>query len=561
MDLNSILQTINNFNSTIGQSRQALTEQSGALNEINQGRIAATVKQGDNSALIKEQELLQKQQAEANASAIVEALGGNPSSTGNLIIPAASNYAQARVEAQKSLDKITELENASLLENPLGYIMAQFQLSSEVKKYNSLVDKMDFEKSGVQEISAMANNAAISQKAVQKTVNDATIKAEVENTKLAATLVANALEADAIKNNMQAVVTALELDSKSLDSLVRAKSLINQEQEVALRQEQAAQSRREANLRMRELEDKKAEDEEFLNTVNRGLAALGKQPVNFATVKNMAKLAKGQEDISTWFEIGSSSLNNRVQLASAPLDSLNVIAKYSAQVPAPEKQVVGFVSSVGEQVRKGLEAKGYDQKTLAKEVNKKIVSSAESQLKNVDPTASNNIYAPPSLNTVGQSKAVQESKLWREALAPIADTKDAVPFNNDVIVSTAIAAFKKGKISYNELNEGLGTIYNAAKEINNASKNYTKYALPEMSSFNTEMPLINTFNFNTTKSLGALAYSGAGFVEQDLPQFTGKQLVNMSDSKSRELYLNKYLAATKSQGDVFKNKFIYSNPN
>lgn len=540
MDLGQILAQIAEANSRISQGSQQVASGGRQLNEINAANIEATRKAEEAKSSIQSQKEQLTMDTEARILEIVNRLGGNVDAQGALIAESASRFQEGTRELIASQDKISQLENQSFLDNPIGYIMGRFALRDETIKYNQAIDKVEVAKDTVANISTLSNNAAVSQKAVAKTTTLSMMQARAEEDAAKAEIAVNAVRRQGIADNINNINQVLQLDSAALDNSIKAKGLINQERRMQLDEAEFAQRKVEFNARMEQYTKAKQIDQDFVDTVNKGAEFFGKKPLSAVEIENFKKLANGQERLMDWYLTGKGLDNGRVVLGANPLEAASVLDRNRAATSPADDKIRSFMYTVKEGTEKANKTSGLDPKKLVPVVNNNIVNEAKKQLSNIDTTSSNSIYAPPSLSTLGNSSAVKSSALWKEVLSPLVSIKSDYPLKSEDIIPAAFEAYKNGKITYADLDKGLGTLYKAAAEMNNSIFKYEAYRLPEMNSFNTSVP--------TKPAVSVAVYDPIrGEMSDALASkpYVGTSVVNMMDDKARALYINKYLANMK----------------
>jgi hypothetical protein len=291
------------------------------------------------------------------------------------------------------------------------------------------------------------------------------------------------------------------LDQAGLNATSTGVGIQMQMQNLAIAKANLANSTKSLQLaledrqfRLDERKQSKEELEGFANYVKSGAAVLGfKDVVTYPTNKIIQLINTKDPTVMSLLNTGIQT-----QLAGQPViaESAGVAARNIVQVGAPlrddQKVMKSFFTDVWNKAAspEGGVAGRYDNTKLdqvTKAANSYAISAAQAQKNDIKFGDNTNIYSAPPLPAVLGTPAIQNSEFYKKVFAAHMAAGGLQEFNPEQITSMTLQAIKSGTIDYNTGAEGLQSIFNAAKLINNSTKNYAGFGLPFQDSYRTKM--------------------------------------------------------------------------
>lgn len=323
MDINSILRNMTAVGQAQGAAAAAAqgtydagTEQLMALQgtaESQARQIAANTEQtGMDAAQVN---YMVNKGRENNAAVA----GMNQDDQNNLYIQSLAKITEARAAQDVARAEYNRLNSIGLLDNPIGYIMAQLQLPQVAKQHNAALDQEMIASSRTQETIKLIN--AKNTLAAANTA-DALRKVEEQKAKAAglqAQLQLSKLQMDNISTTGQRAIQSLQLQGAGFQASKDILAVQMDAQKFKLQQESVALQRQQAyEMRQEQLKRKKMETDAEAEAMQRWAAASAM--LGYATPPNPKNLTPEQRAI---IEKTGATL----QLGANPLEAIENIRK------------------------------------------------------------------------------------------------------------------------------------------------------------------------------------------------------------------------------------------
>ena len=475
------------------KAHELMDQQEAAAREMQ----TATMAEGLNKATISEAESSFAANSDAKKAAQNLALGFDPLDQGSK-----SNYwiremHENAAKAYAALDVVNEGTSKTLLNDPLGFISAQFTLPADIAAQHYYVDKYNAAAGSLNEITQASSAASIAINQSQQTTSVAMASAKADNAMQLATLAAAKIKHESAGIQKAGVIEIDQLNAKQLALAVQVHAVQNSDAHLALAQQSAADSHA-MHLRNMELAqanlDKKSDDDvgwqAQMDNYNAGARAGGK--VIYDSVQ-MFKKAQAQYGSSDNFKntvvYGMGILANNGNPVGVPVAPTAGIA--AANYAAGGTRLVGNVAGtyLAEEWNKAKlsPTASKDPIALAAAVDKQAVAGANNQLRSIDNSNPqvHNIYQAPIPAVLFKSTAVMSNPFLATTLAPIVELDKRATITDETLVAKAAAYAQQnpGAGNFNVAAAGIATYYQAAMAKNNMVNMYVENGLPPQKTY------------------------------------------------------------------------------
>jgi hypothetical protein len=523
----------------VGMSNQELVKNSAAAKEIVAGQAQASQeaqdavsKQGDAAGIISKAKDVATQHAESIVQKQAAAMGANPDESGEIMTTLASGWKNAAINAEDKASKLEHDLSISFFEHPLDYVVAHINMDKTIQQADAAVAHRESAFHALSEAHKNVQDSVASANALKSTVTDATMQAnldtiagQIDQKKAELKLQNGGIQLQGLRDLGSMSLQQVTNLSSAYTAQTQAEQLQIAKRGQTIAEEHLQLAKQSADLQKKEWEqkvaDKSATKEDLKNiadTVRAGAAASGIQlPDSDSKVVTMFNMK--QAHYLDWFNAGVVSNSTGKPIVS---DNPGVAARMVVDTNAPLRPEQGTVKTLlvnswtkAVSPQGGLEGK-YDN-TKKDQVTQGAgvfaVKEATKMMGNIDPKDGSNIYAAPPLTAVTQVPAIQTSKWYSSVLKPHMATGELREFQPEQLTSMTIQSIKDGQISFKDAVDGLQGVHAAAMALNNSTKNYTGFGLPDQKGFKVRLSatpgfsLPRTFDLSTTQDVTNLLMS------------------------------------------------------
>lgn len=493
---------------TVGLTSAKLQENSAEVASIrNQQQSDMAAQLLDKTASTEAKQELAKlnnkevQAAENRTAAFASTVGANSDLASDVMLRSAEEIRDRHVKALDARDKLEKAVNTSFWDNPLDYIWENINMESTIRKAEAATISRNDAVQGLQQIQQATQNAVATNNSLIKTKTDAMIQAEAARDKADADMQYKDITIRNAGINMDGLARLSSMTTQELSVAGEARTIRRQEDSDRRQAQSHAMAMKESNIRLEAL--KAAKDEKELDKLDlaaqqdyyiAGAKSIGvevkrmpdRQFARYLLADNTAQeyYKRGMQlSATTEAPISSSAGNTAMFLkeANAPLRPEQAAVKQllSESITAAASSPMGVKDTKGNLVPVDPSKKDSVANATTIVANKKAMDMQ----KNItaDP---NNIYAPPPLPSVYDLPAVKNSAYAKKVLAPQMQAGGLVEFQPAQLISMATNAIRSKQVTYDEAVQGLSTLFNGAREINNATKSYKTFGLPSQTTFN-----------------------------------------------------------------------------
>lgn len=492
----------------VTDANQKLAKNSAAVEELTQQQKqaaadmeSAVAAAAGNNKIVVQAEQLARQDTERRVGKFVTDLGGNPDAANEVLTSVAQEWRAATINAQEKVKTLEEDLSVSFWKDPIKYIGAQINMENTIQQADVAVKRRDLAHQSLTQVQQLTQSSVAEFKALEKTVTDATMEARLDN--VDQELQAKRAEIR-IQNAGVQINSLRDLNSMTAQQINNLQTGVNakrQAEQDKMQRQDFEMRRKEFALRLEEhqqrLADKKATREDLANITNwvkEGAGSLGIdltdmpeskiiQLINMKDSKFMTYLQAGVHKTGT----GKPGISENAGEAARTIFETNAPLRPEQ---APIKKMLTGILQYASTAEAG--AAGRYDNTKKDQVNAGATvianQKAAEMAKNIDHTDRTNIYAPPSIKAVAQVPAIANSPWFKTVMKDQVDAGGLDDFNSQQLITMTSSAVKAGKISFKDATEGLQAAHRAAMMVNNATKNYSGFGLPEQTTFNLTIP-------------------------------------------------------------------------
>jgi len=203
-------------------------------------------------------------------------------------------------------------------------------------------------------------------------------------------------------------------------------------------------------------------------------------------------------------------------------------------------------------VQQELEASGADLSKMSQQeidlaINKQHEKTIEAETKELTPYG-NSVFSAPTFSVLANSKAVQDTKLYKEVLSPISEILDKRGYiDEQQIFDLAATSVVDGISTPEEAAHDIATIFRAAANINTTTEQYTRFHIPPQSSYN--IRLYDSINSRLLEG-GAITESPVAYADPRILRAGTSQVYNAMDEVQ---VLNFLMRRIPRKTDLFKS--------
>lgn len=493
---------------TVGLVNTQLKANSAEVKSIQQEQRAAMQDQLVSQAMSSEakselQQLQMKeaQKAENKSAAFATALGSDTDQTTNIMIRSAEEVRDRHVKAMDARDKLEKDLNTNFLDSPLDWAWAQLNMESTIRRAEAATQSRNDAVQGLQQIQQATQNQVAMNNSLKKTATDAMMQAQAAADKADADIT---YKERVIRNagvNIDKLASLNTMSTQELAVSSEARNIKRQDAADARAAESHNWARKESNLRLEALRE--AKEEKDLAKLD--LAA--QQDYYIAGAKSIGVEVKRMPDrqFARYLladDTAQEYYKRGMQLSAAgeaPIkSSAGETAMFLKQANAPLrpeqssiKQLLTNSMTAAASSKGGVKDGAGNLITVDPSKKDSVAAAttivaqknANNMHSNITPDP-NNIYAAPPLPSVYELPAVKNSAYAKKVLAPQMQAGGLTEFQPSQLISMATNAIRAKQVTYDEAVQGLSSLFNGAREINNVTKQYKTFGLPNQTGFN-----------------------------------------------------------------------------
>lgn len=492
----------------VQENNQTLAERYPVVQELNKQKlqagadsIVAAQMVGDNSQIVLGARLIAEKEAQRRTAETAANLGVTGSmDAADLLNKRAVQWRQADEEALQKTEKLRKDSEIQFLQDPGGYIKAQFYMENTAQEAQNAIDRKTQIAQSIVTMQSLTQQAAQTYNAIKQTDTTASIEAALKAAGAQTQIGINQMKAANAGVAIEALETLNRMDSQQLSNMSVANTALQQERQAKNAAAQLAMSQQSLAIHVSEfnerMEQKRATKEEMDTAgqlLTEGLSIIGKSDgtkLPSSMVPMFMKTPQGQE---AYTRAVQSRLVGHPVIAPSLGELTRIVGRDGAPLMPQQTAVRNLLGTSFATASDPVEAKKYgvnvsDPKNLqdvqgaAAQI---ALKQAQEYLKNIKPGDKANPYAAPPYNTVMEIPGVQNSPLYQKVLKPqhlAGGIQDLDPNN---LIASVVSGIKSNQITHAEGAAGISTIFNAIVEKNRINNNYVGMHLPNQDAYRT----------------------------------------------------------------------------
>lgn len=470
-----------------------LDEQEEASNEA---MLAASIAGGSKATQIAAEESW-KASSDVGVAAMQEALGTSWTAQGSESNKWAARIKENAEKAYSALDIIKEKQTKTLLNDPIGFIEAQFSLPADIATHNYYADKHNKAEDNLNRIISSSNAAAIAVKQMEKRTSNEFAEAKAQEAMALAAGNVAALKRQSAGDKIKGITEINNLTAKQTDLVFRVHALRNSDESLELQRQSQSDNHKLATVRLQqrqeELANKAATEEEWrvdMETRNIGAKAKGvPEIVSLAAFKREFTGPLSKNPIyQDMFAYGSAIQMNDGSLSgiSVAQNAGSAARNYAATggVNLANNPVGSFLSQVYSAQRIHPTAPK-DPIAFAEVVNTAAINEASNMRRSIDNSNPNtpNIYAAPAAAVMIKTFGVMNDPFIVETVKPMLDLNPNTVITDATMLAKAADYAKTNRANFNMAAESISDYYKRAVVLNNSIKLYKENGLPAQTNY------------------------------------------------------------------------------
>ena len=429
--------------------------------------------------------------------------------------------------------RVQEKQSVDFFSNPLKYIVNQVTVEKDLNDLKNAESLRKAAAQRIQDLNAVTQSSAQVQANFAETLTqesaDAAIRLAAVNTQRAM----NETELKAIQYNIEAIRIARDAPIKNLELMFQIRSAQQAEEQLGISRRSAARQdmlaqlaiEREKRLAAKEGQDANAQAEnesQIMSYVNTGRALRGLAPITDMKQKEVLQILRagpnsklGQEFLFDFNMGQQESFKQGTGGARFAENGSQMLQLLQSGIPintTAEQQTVltrlkdAVALTQGQNAKQPLDPK--DKEGAMKRLQQNVDAIVKQDMDNVRLGDAKNPYSIPTLNVLAASiPSIAANPAYNLSLKKRVEAGE--DFTDPGKIITALAEdMRAGKISYAQALSAT-EIFTRAVAINNESKGFKRFGLPEANEFNAivdTMPMIpggsQQVNFLRPDSLG-----------------------------------------------------------
>tara|TARA_Y100001963_G_scaffold52211_1_gene73089 strand:+ start:29613 stop:31349 length:1737 start_codon:yes stop_codon:yes gene_type:complete len=484
--LDGIIQQLAGLNANSQQRAGQLTGAYGAAEGEMQQQASHLQRIGQLTSDAERSRLQMQLETENARIDAANAAGMNVNDVGNIILGLHQQMKQAGTEMIRTQQDLAKLNAESdLIGNPMGWVRGLLYRSEIEGAANQASSNFDTVKKVISDSNAAVQSTALTQNAIQRTLNAQTIDQLAEAKKLQSEVAASQARVEAQKFSIGALEMLQSMEANQFNRNMQMTNAMIDDQrwregfELRKAQFEEAQASRKA----------RQQDEEFYAEQtawgNAAAERLGLRPRSVAEYKRF--LGTNSPEGQRLQMLVEQGYNLETNGSLAPLGATPAEAFINVQAvgidPPPAHRPVRNLVEAAKQTTAFAEATNNPRATpesVTHVFNEEIQKAATAQSKNVT-QAGNNANAVPEIATIlaagtPGAQRLAQSKFGTEVLAAMVSTDNGNP-EAEVLMATGLAAVNEGKITFQELQQGVAAFYQEGVNLTAATGGFQLYSI------------------------------------------------------------------------------------
>jgi hypothetical protein len=549
-DTEDLLAKVLLANKKIDANVATATEQVTAARSASVDVLAAMKDATQHKAALEELKGKEIQRAENRNAEIATNLGTNQDAATDVMLKSANVIRESHLKAMDAREKLEKDLSIKVWENPLDWAWAQINMESTIRNAEAATAKRNDVVQGTKQLQEATQQQVLTSNALVKTKTDAMMLEEAGISKADAEI---KYKEQLIKNAGMDISAMAQLNSMTATQLqvwAEPRNIRRQEEQDARNKEQHAISMKQAQANLDAIKAAKdsREEEKLGLREMQDLYLAGAKSLEVNRVRmpdrQFAQLIKVDEGAMFYYKRGMQLLasgGEGAPLGNSAGDAAMLIKNTNAPLRAEQKAIKDLLGSTLSEAASGNIIKGKDGKqimvdpknpnSVANAATALALKKAEGYLASISQDPNNPYAIAPLPSVLSSVKGIQETAYYQKILKAQNDIGGLKDFDPNQLVGLATAGIKSKQITMDEAVKGLGALFGGATALNNATKQYSKFGLPNQ----------NSLNFQVSKGFG------------------NNKIINLMDAKQLQLHLSSELSnintAERVRKDTEVNRF------
>lgn len=496
-DLSELISSASKAFNQINAGQLEIQANTAALESSAKESASRLTGMADSAALITSTLGLGKLTVEQSNLKAAQSVGADPSDVMGLQAKDAETLLAAQTKREAALAKVNAKQSISFMDDPLGWIGAQFTINDDITEYNAANNVAANVEANISERAKFVDAQYQSNLRSQQTVTAASVQASADQAKNEVLLKADDARRQAILYNSTGVKELASMSVQQLQILSTVTDAQTRQEQLQIALDHLALSREEFDWKRQEKAKGDKAAQYVMDTINRGLQIMdpNEPQIDINSPKAIA-LISGKlpldGKLKRAFEIGemnskvdpTGERNTRI-LGSSPVDFLQTLQFKPAMAP---DQKAG-VQLLQETVAQAQDTSQYKALIAAKDIEgaKKFLNNAVKESFDLSSKNASNPSSPYALPVIEQilntTPALQQLPFVQKVLGPAIEGK--VPLQDPSrVYAIGLAAVSEGKITLNQLAVDMSVIYKQAQRINIQSKQLVGMGIAPIEAYN-----------------------------------------------------------------------------
>jgi hypothetical protein len=443
---------------------------------------AESVKKGAEADIVREQTARQgKLDLQQVVENIANLFGTNTEDPSSRIGTLAQQVQQNFDKANATLDQIHQAESVGFLDNPIQYLVNQFELPDLYQQYNYHAEKHNLAKAEAISLNDLSQESIQTAQLLEKSETAESVAAIADSIRAKAEIAAVEHKLRAISANIEGLTAINQQSQQALDNSYKAYTAQNAAAHLAL-------AEKELDLR---LKDKKQTEDDYkfiaqavsvgAGLVDSKLAGKVYSPTEIRRMRDFGSQEQ-RELLSKFYAVGSAHLaTGSRSIGSSPGEVAVFSAKHNADLGAGQtilkdtfREAVGAVSAAHPELKNDQQIASTTDATL----KVKLAEMAKNVEGSVTGYTHNVFVSAPVAEVADKIPAVKNSKLYTIVLDPLQQTlPEKKDFTAKDIMEATVAAVQSGKLKPAEASKELSTYYSNVVKYNNVVRDYASVGM------------------------------------------------------------------------------------
>lgn len=411
--------------------------------------------------------------------------GVNDEASNSVSREMARSIIEQNAEVRKAGGEILKKQQKKFADNPLDWIVTQFEVPQDIAALNTRVAIMEQDAKTLEHLGNLADKQIARNNAIDANTTAAISDLVAKKALAAAEVRAQDARQKALATGMQIGSVRLAANQQSFTNMVSlhnatvaVEHLRLTERSLAINEEQKELQKQNLRLLIERRDKDLDADAELQGNLDQATAVLGMRRISTNEYANAPQQTK-----AALFDVMSNPNVKQGRLGYDSVDSLENANRLNAPLTPEIQSVKKMLTrwSVEAQNNPAFAALKPDQKHTT--VEKIINQNVKQQATNIPDEGG--LYSAPSMWSTGQIPAVSSTILWKSTFGPMAAANKNRPTSAQAVYDNAVDLIMDKKIDLDRASGEIAQIYKAITIDNTQQRDYNRLSLPSQNSYQT----------------------------------------------------------------------------